>query len=358
MTLQAPFPWFGGKRRVASIVWARLGDVDNYVEPFFGSGAVLLGRPHPAGTETVNDADGFISNFWRAITHDPEAVAHHADWPVNENDLHARHAHLVGLRDDFTRRLEGDPEFYDAKVAGWWVWGVCCWIGSGWCSGTGPWRVVEVDSNDGRGVNRQLVHLGNDGQGVNRKLVHLGDDGRGVNRQLVHLGDDGRGVNRQLVHLGDDGQGVNRKRADALAVWFAELSERLRDVRVCCGDWTRVTSPTVTVRRGLTGVFLDPPYADTADRTPDLYSRDSLDIAHDVRRWAIANGQDPMMRIALCGYEGEHEMPDDWATVRWKAAGGYGAQSKTSGNRGLANAKRECIWFSPSCIGAGLWDAA
>ena len=41
--LKAPFPWFGGKSRVADIVWDRFGDVANYVEPFFGSGAVLLG---------------------------------------------------------------------------------------------------------------------------------------------------------------------------------------------------------------------------------------------------------------------------------------------------------------------------
>lgn len=66
--MQAPFPWFGGKRRVASEVWTRFGAVDNYVEPFFGSGAVLLGRPTPFdGTETVNDLDGYVANFWRAV---------------------------------------------------------------------------------------------------------------------------------------------------------------------------------------------------------------------------------------------------------------------------------------------------
>jgi DNA adenine methylase len=56
--LRAPFPWFGGKSRVADIVWDRFGDVANYVEPFFGSGAVLLARPHPPRIETVNDLHG------------------------------------------------------------------------------------------------------------------------------------------------------------------------------------------------------------------------------------------------------------------------------------------------------------
>ena len=87
MSLSAPFPWFGGKSRAASLIWERLGDVPNYVEPFFGSGAVLLNRPTDPGIETVNDKDGFVANTWRAIAADPDAVAHWADWPVNENDL-------------------------------------------------------------------------------------------------------------------------------------------------------------------------------------------------------------------------------------------------------------------------------
>ena len=88
MTLEAPFPYFGGKRLIAAEVWQRFGDVPNYVEPFFGSGAVLLGRPksHKGRIETVNDKDGYVSNFWRAVQAVPDEVADHADWPVNEND--------------------------------------------------------------------------------------------------------------------------------------------------------------------------------------------------------------------------------------------------------------------------------
>ena len=40
--MKAPFPWFGGKARIAPMVWERFGNVANYIEPFFGSGAVLL----------------------------------------------------------------------------------------------------------------------------------------------------------------------------------------------------------------------------------------------------------------------------------------------------------------------------
>lgn len=330
-SVSAPFPWFGGKRKVAPEVWARFGAVENYVEPFFGSGAVLLGRPAPfSGNETINDADGLVSNFWRAVQADPEATASHADHPVNENDLHARHAWLVGELETLRARLEGDPSFYDAKIAGWWVWGVSCWIGSGFCSGRGPWRVV----------NRQLVHLGNNGRGVNRKRVHLGDNGQGVNRQRVHLGNNGQGVNRKLVHLGDNGQG------ESLAAWFAALSTRLRGVRIASGDWSRVCGPSVTHKHGLTGVFLDPPYADTASRTSDLYRVDCERVAHDVRAWAIANGERDDMRIALCGYDGEHDMPASWSVYEWNAGEGFGGQA----DERSGNGRRERIWFSPACV--------
>jgi len=334
--LQAPFPWFGGKSRAADLIWSRLGNVTNYVEPFAGSLAVLLGRPSAPGIETVNDKDGFIANFWRAVQAAPDEVARYADWPVNENDQHARHAWLVGQRDGFTARLEGDPDYYDAQIAGWWVWGICCWIGSGWCSGDGPWQVDDAG---------KLVHLGDAGQGVHRQLVHLGDAGRGVHRQLVHLGNAGQGVHRQLVHLGNAGQGE----------WFAALADRLRHVRVCCGDWTRVCGPTPTVKQGITGMVLDPPYGDAAGRQDDLYREDSGTVAADVRRWALAHGDDPRLRIALCGYDGEHTMPADWTVVGWKARGGYGSQWD---GRGRANAAQETIWFSQHCLRVGLFDEA
>ena len=133
--LKAPFPYFGGKSKVANLVWDRLGDVRNYIEPFSGSLAVLLRRPadHTGKVETVNDASHFIANFWRAVQADPHEVAKHADWPVSEADLHARHRWLMQstASSEFIKRMSYEPDAYDAKVAGWWVWGQCCWIGGG-----------------------------------------------------------------------------------------------------------------------------------------------------------------------------------------------------------------------------------
>jgi hypothetical protein len=336
--LRSPFPWFGGKSKVSDIVWDRFGDVPNYVEPFFGSGAVLLKRPHEPSTETINDMDCFVANFWRALQNDPEAVAAHADNPVNEADQHARHLWLVNNA-DFQERMKTDPFYFDSMVAGWWVWGQCIWIGSGWCA-----------------ASSQLPHLGNAGKGVHRQLPHLGDAGQGVHRQLPHLGNAGKGVHRQLPHLGDAGKEtciasdltLTQARGQ-LKAYMQGLAERLRRVRVCCGDWSRVCGPSVTFKHGITGVFLDPPYADEAERTTDLYASDSGEVANDVRKWAIENGDNPDLRIALCGYdEHEAELPASWTRVHWKAKGGYANQGSSGDHQ--QNRHRETIYFSPYCL--------
>jgi hypothetical protein len=121
----------------------------------------------------------------------------------------------------------------------------------------------------------------------------------------------------------------------------------------------------VTIKHGITGVFLDPPYADEAERTDNLYASDSGTVAHAVAAWALEWGEHRDMRIALCGYEGEHAIPASWECVEWKARGGYGSQGNGSGRE---NAGRERIWFSPHCLkpkqglfselmGLAMWDA-
>lgn len=304
-----PFPWFGGKSRAAPLVWAALGEVQNYIEPFFGAGAVYFRRPTPQGLATLNDLDGFVTNFWRALQADPEAVARWADNPVFENDLHARHAWLVQRRDDLQARLEGDPDYYDPKIAGWWCWGLCCWIGSEFCSGKGPWQVVEG------------------------RLVKTGPTGRGVNRSLIHLGNAGRGVNRPGQRLAD---------------YCADLATRLAPARVCCGDWTRVCGPSVTVRNGLTGLFLDPPYK-AKNRKADLYRLEATDLPSAVQAWALAHGDTPGLRIVVAGYAGEY--PDleaaGWRVLTWKAQGGLSNRNPANLNR-----HRERLWLSPQCVAA------
>jgi len=329
-TLAAPFPYFGGKANACEEVWAAFGHVDNYVEPFAGSAAMLLGAPDGKRVETINDFDGFVANFWRAIGSDPAAVAHHADWPCNEVDLFARHSWLVRQRDSLTTQLHADPAWFDAKIAGWWCWGSCNWIGSGWCSGTGPW----VPDGNALVNSRQLPHLGDAGQGINRKLPHL-SAGQGINRQLPHLGDAGQGINRS----------TQQPRRAYIEEWFALLHQRLRDVRVACGDWERVCKDSVTTRHGLTAVFLDPPYA----KGSMDYGNGGmgLGIAESVRDWCIKNGHNKELRIVLCGHAGEHDdvLQHGWHLREWTARKGYALTDEA-----VANSSSETLWCSPNCV--------
>lgn len=378
--LKAPFPWFGGKSRVAPLIWARFGEVRNYVEPFFGSGAVLLARPGEPSIETVNDADAYLSNFWRAVAADPDAVAHHADWPVNEADLHARHRWLVETGAERLERIKTDPSFYDAKVAGWWVWGQCLWIGSGWCSTLDERRPHLGGKGGGHGLNRTTLReygklpaiAGRDaGRGAyaksrstpgKRPALTGNGGGNGVHKPSLHV----HRLAHQVPDLSGDagaaGRGIHASRFEeksgGLQAYMRALSERLRRVRVCCGDFERILGPAVTTCIGLTGVLLDPPY-DTDERAL-CYNHDGEEddtgksVWWRAYQWAIDHGGYPLLRIALCGYEHpDAQFPPGWTCVAWKASGGYGRS-----DRGKANARRERVWFSPHCLSAeqgSLW---
>ena len=302
--LRAPFPWFGGKSLAAPLIWRAFGDVPNYVEPFAGSLATLLARPGGAGkVETVNDKDGLIANFWRATAAAPAEVARWADWPVNEADLHARHLWLVGQIVGLTDRLTDDPEYYDAKIAGWWVWGICAWIGNGWCA------------RDER---------------LHRSMPKVSTPGHGIHAPSRK---------KPLTHRN---KGVHRDGAGDLVDLFGGLADRLRRVRVCCGDWTRVLGRStlgIDTPHGMTpcGVILDPPY-DHAKRDNRLYREDDPALSAAARAWALEHGDNPDLRIALCGWEGEHDMPASWAKVEWKSKGP------------ARSSALERIWFSPHCL--------
>lgn len=73
MTLP-PVPYFGGKMTVAPRIVDLLPEHEHYVEPYFGSGAVLFAKP-PSAHETVNDLDGVLMTFWRVLRGRPADLA-------------------------------------------------------------------------------------------------------------------------------------------------------------------------------------------------------------------------------------------------------------------------------------------
>src|SRR3990167_3598745 len=183
--LKAPFTYFGGKSTVVDIVWSALGDVKHYIEPFFGSGAVLLNRPdykQRKHVETVNDKDGFICNVWRGLQFNPDEVAKWCDWPVNHADLSVRKKKLIENEKYLLENLIKDDKWHDSLLAGYWIWAASCWIGSG------------------------LTSLG--------QIPHISGGGKGVHT----LG--------QIPHISDSGKGVQEPYNTNIYSWFRDLSER------------------------------------------------------------------------------------------------------------------------------------
>jgi DNA adenine methylase len=341
-------------------VWTALGDVTHYVEPFCGSCAVLLRRPHPCNrtyySETVNDADGLLVNAIRSIQIAPEATAEFASEMVVEADLMARHlAILRWKKDRELEKLMAEPTYCDPLIAGWWLWGLSCWIGGGWCDGSGPWIVGK----DGR-ITRQA-------QGVSRRRPHVSDNGNGVN----HPGTREPGVAPGTPDRPWEESDFHPQTMPELRRWFAFLSARLRHVRILNGDWKRACTTgvlhTLTVRQGKSpvGVFLDPPYS-MNERDARLYAHDTAGIAEECRKWCLKNGGNPKNRIVLAGFSGEgHEELEQhgWRVIEWFKEGflkgGMGNQARKynavegwdGGDAEVTHQQgRERLWLSPHCL--------
>lgn len=284
--MRAPFPWFGGKSLAAPAVWAALGDVSHYVEPFAGSLAVLLARPGGAGrSEIVNDLDGMIANFWRSVALRPAEVAAAADYPIVQVDMYARWRDLESRRDGMVEALRADPRWCDPEAAGWWVWGQSAAVGANWLHGY-----------DAR-PQSPTVALG--------------------------------------VHARD---GVGRIR---------DVAERLRRVSVWCADWSACVTIGAAGNASPVGVFLDPPYSDT--RAAGCYREDDTAVHAAVLHWAMHAPPQWRIVIAGFDGEHDALDGLGWTRRAWKPPIS-GMHARAPDGRGSRNKAREVLWASPACL--------
>lgn len=336
--LIAPFPYFGGKRDVAVEVWRRFGLVRQYVEPFCGSAAVLLAAPQPAALEVAGDANGFLANFWRAVVMQHLEVCRWVDYPVSHVDLGARHGWLMAQRERIAAEMQDPMWPGDAQVAGWWLWGQCAWIGSGWCEWgretpmPPPPGATGVDDAGGT-----IPLIGNAGRGVQAggQVPHVGNAGVGVQAlgQIPQM-DAGRGVLATPGEAAGTGVGPPWTSAGRTALeWLGRIAARMERVRIVHGTWDRCLNHHFGGDD--TAVFFDPPYLGYEEpyRTAP--------VAADVAAWCRENAR---LRIALCGHIGDYELPG-WTVYEWSR------RRLTYSGGGTRH--REAIWFSPACLNPG-----
>lgn len=72
--MRTPLTYYGGKQRLADVLVALMPAHRLYLEPFAGGLAVLF-RKTRAERETINDVDGAVVAFWRALRDQPRELA-------------------------------------------------------------------------------------------------------------------------------------------------------------------------------------------------------------------------------------------------------------------------------------------
>lgn len=111
---RTPLTYYGGKQLLARHIVTRMPSHRVYLEAFAGGAAVLFAKPR-AERETLNDADGQIMRFWRALRDRPEELAAavaatpygRAEWLASnapaEDDVEAARRLLVNVDMSFSR---------------------------------------------------------------------------------------------------------------------------------------------------------------------------------------------------------------------------------------------------------------
>lgn len=128
MSVRTPLTYYGGKQKLARHIVALMPAHRVYLEPFAGGAAVLFAKP-PAERETLNDVDGRIVRFWRALRDRPDELAvavattpySRAEWmdharapwrPLSvagdiEDDVEAARRLLVSIDQSYSRQERG-----------------------------------------------------------------------------------------------------------------------------------------------------------------------------------------------------------------------------------------------------------
>lgn len=296
--MKTPFPYFGGKALIAKKLWDIIGDTNTYIEPFFGAGSILLSRPeeHKKRLEIINDKDGMLINFWRSMKHDPDKTLFYADQPKFECDYNAKKAYVKSSYDDLIPLLEGDYNYFNAELAGFYWYLMSLSFGKYFLSQPGSWSVVD------------------------KKLVKSKSKNAIVRQKMT-------------TRLGGLYRAEQNNKQYALA-----LHERLKDAMIYVGDYQRVLTNVMISDKRQTTIVLDPPYVDKSSKIEDgLYLFESIDTAK-LEKFFLEN-QDKS--IILFGYENSYNLPGIYR-YNWKANGGFSNQGDNQ------NRYKETIWFSKS----------
>jgi DNA adenine methylase len=112
---RTPLTYYGGKQALARQIVPLMPEHRVYLEPFCGGAAILFAKER-AERETINDADGRVMAFWRALRDRPDELAAavaatpygRAEWRASrvagdDEDIEAARRLLVNVDQSFSR---------------------------------------------------------------------------------------------------------------------------------------------------------------------------------------------------------------------------------------------------------------
>lgn len=94
----------GAKWRMAQYIIEQMPEHKVYLEPYFGSGAVLFNKK-PSGIETINDIDKNVVNLFKTIRQQPEELATLIDLTPWARDEYMSSYELTGNNIEDARRF-------------------------------------------------------------------------------------------------------------------------------------------------------------------------------------------------------------------------------------------------------------
>lgn len=131
----------GSKWRLADWIVGHLTPHITYLEPFFGSGAVLFSKPR-SQVETVNDINGDVVNLFRIIRERPEDLIRAVELtPWARAEYYASYEHTGDPLEDARRFL------------------VRCWMSHGAKLSERAGWAHHIQGNRGKSISKQWVQL-------------------------------------------------------------------------------------------------------------------------------------------------------------------------------------------------------
>lgn len=309
---------------------------------------MLLAAPRIAPREVVADKNGLIINAWRALKYDPEQVAYWADMPTNHWELHSVHYWMIQWIVDNKDEIWHNPDFFDAKAAGRWLYGVSNWIGSNFGDETN----MKKDKSPKEESRPNVISRGVQMHQKPNRDIRPTLCSRGV--QIQRTPDSipwastttvgGRGVMTSRRNVpGSQGE-IFYGDGSRLVGWFTAIQQRLANVYVLNRDWQSAVTPAVLglkKKNAKVAILMDPPYK-TQIRNKDLYASDidgtSDKVAEESYEWALQYGE--RYRICYAMHASDFPTPKGWISYE-KSFGAH---------RDAKNRVQDQIIFSPACL--------